>query len=85
MKLARSRTSNFQVSFQRKLALKLVKSVPGYKLPRIIGLLKNEMQYSEVTPDKFDLALIAEADRENSKDASAISLEDLARKLEIEL
>ena len=86
MKLTRGSKLNFQVKFQRRLALKLLKSIPEHKLAHVIGLLKNEIQYPEVMPDKFDKALIAEAEHENCKDTSSyISLESLAKDLKIEL
>lgn len=69
----------------KELAYKLIDSIPERQLPYVVGLLQDIclLNIPEVQPDKIDLQMIAEAEKEN--DGITISIEDLAKELNIEL
>ena len=68
----------------REIAGGLVYSMAESKLPVTINILRKiQNAYAEVQPDEWDMKLLAHAAAEN--DGTAVSLEDLARDLGVEL
>lgn len=69
----------------KEMAINIVNQIPEYKLPYVIDILnsvKNMLvDVEEVEPDELDLKMIAEAEAEN--DGTTITLEELARDLEL--
>lgn len=67
----------------RELAINIINQIPEYKLSYVIDMLKGlkgllNDDIEEVEPDEWDLAMIAEAEREN--DEAAISFEEMLAK-----
>lgn len=69
----------------KDMAISIVNQIPEYKLPYVIDILnsvKNMLvDVEEVEPDEWDLKMIAEAEAEN--DGTTITLEELAKDLEL--
>lgn len=70
----------------REIAKNIIDSLPEYKLTYIIDMLNGlkgllEDVVEEVEPDEWDLAMIAEAERVN--DGTTISIEELAKDLDL--
>jgi len=69
----------------REMVISIVNQIPEYKLPYVIDILngiKNMIaDVEEVEPDELDLKMIAEAEAEN--DGTTITLEELAKDLEL--
>lgn len=63
----------------------LIDDIPDYKLIFIVEMLENLKAYAGETikPDEWDLKMIEQAQQEN--DGVAVSLEELAKELGIEL
>lgn len=64
----------------REKAISLIYQIPDHKLKYIVDMLTsiNNLLVDETPPDEWDLAMIAEAKREN--DGPAISFEELLKK-----
>lgn len=69
----------------KELAIQLIDKIPESKMYYIIGILQGAAipEIETVEPDEWDLAMIAEAEREN--DGVGITIEDLAAELGVEL
>ena len=64
----------------REQAISLINQMPDHKLKYIVQVLNSikNLLIDEVPPDSWDLAMIAEAEREN--DGTSISFEELLEK-----
>ena len=69
----------------KELAIQLIDKIPESKMHYIIGILEGAAipEIETVEPDEWDMAMIAEAEREN--DGTGITVEDLADELGVEL
>ena len=69
----------------KELAIQLIDKIPESKMYYIIGILEGAAipEIETVEPDEWDLAMIAEAEREN--DGTGKTIEDLAAELGVEL
>ena len=69
----------------KELAIQLIDKIPESKMYYIIGILEGAAipEIETVEPDEWDLAMIAEAEREN--DGTGKAIEDLAAELGVEL
>ncbi len=70
----------------REYAIQLLNNIPDGKLVYIIDILKglnglSDNLIEEAEPDEWDLKMIAEAEAEN--DGTTITLEELAKDLEL--
>lgn len=67
----------------REIAIDIINQIPEYKMTYVVDMLNSikNLLIEEVEPDKWDLKMIAEA--ENNDDGSGISLEDLAKDLNV--
>ena len=69
----------------KELAIQLIEKIPESKRQYIIGILEDSAipEIETVGPDEWDMAMIAEAEREN--DGTGITVEYLADELGGEL
>lgn len=65
--------------------MQLIEDVPEYKLIFIVNMLEDLKGYAgeAIEPDEWDLQMIAEAEKNN--DGEVISIEELAKELDITL
>ena len=65
--------------------MQLIDDIPEYKLVFIVNMLEDIKGYAgeAIEPDEWDLKMIAEAEANN--DDESISIEELARELDIKL
>lgn len=70
---------------EKERAIQIIENIPEDKMVFVVNMLENirEMLIEEVEPDKWDLAMIEEAKKEN--DGHGIPIEDLAAELGIKL
>lgn len=65
--------------------MQLIDDIPEYKLIFIVNMLEDIKGYAgeAIEPDEWDLQMIAEAEKNN--DGETISIEELAKELNIKL
>ena len=65
--------------------LQLIEDIPEYKLIFIVNMLEDIKGYAgeAIEPDEWDLQMIAEAEKNN--DGETITIEELAKELDIKL
>ena len=65
--------------------LQLIEDIPEYKLVFIVNMLEDIKGYAgeSIEPDEWDLQMIAEAEKNN--DGETVTLEELAKELDIKL
>ena len=65
--------------------LQLVNDIPEYRLIFVANLLESLKAYAgeEIEPDKWDLQMLADAEKEN--DGTTITMEQLMEELKIEV
>ena len=65
--------------------IQLIENVPEHKLVFIVNMLEDIKGYAGelIEPDEWDLQMIAEAEKNN--DGETISIEELAKELDIKL
>ena len=65
--------------------LQLIEDIPEYKLVFIVNMLEDLKGYAgeAIEPDEWDLQMIAEAEKNN--DGETITIEELAKELDIKL
>lgn len=65
--------------------IQLIENVPEHKLTFIVNMLEDIKGYAgeAIEPDEWDLQMIAEAEKNN--DGETITIEDLAKELDIKL
>lgn len=69
----------------KEIAINIINQIPEYKLAYVVEMLKNvrNLIIEEVEPDELDLQMIADAEKIN--DGIGISLEDLAKDLDLDV
>lgn len=69
----------------RERVLQLIEGIPDIKLHFVVEMLESLKAYAgeEIEPDKWDLQMISQAERDN--DGETIALEDLANDLVVVL
>ena len=69
----------------RERVIQLIDDVPDNKLVFIVDMLESLKGYAgeAIQPDQWDLEMIAEAEKEN--DGKTVTIEDLAKELDIKL
>ena len=69
----------------RERAIQLIEDVPEQKLTFVIGILESLKAYAgeAITPDEWDLQMIAEAKSEN--DGNTVEIGELAKELGVYL
>lgn len=65
--------------------MQLIEDVPEYKLIFIVNMLEDLKGYAgeAIEPDEWDLQMIAEAEKNN--DGETVTIEELAKELDIKL
>ena len=65
--------------------LQLIEDIPEYKLVFIVNMLEDIKGYAgeAIEPDEWDLQMIAEAEKNN--DSETVTIEELAKELDIKL
>lgn len=65
--------------------LQLIEDIPEYKLVFIVNMLEDIKGYAgeAIEPDEWDLQMIAEAEKNN--DGETVTIEELAKELNIKL
>lgn len=65
--------------------LQLIEDIPEYKLVFIVNMLEDIKGYAgeAIEPDEWDLQMIAEAEKNN--DGETVTIEELAKELDIKL
>ena len=65
--------------------LQLIEDIPEYKLVFIVNMLEDLKGYAgeAIEPDEWDLQMIAEAEKNN--DGGTVTLDELAKALDIKL
>lgn len=67
----------------REIAINIINQIPEYKLAYVVDMLESvkNLIIEEVEPDEWDLQMITDAERVN--DGVGITLEDLAKDLDL--